>query len=114
MSPRTSYEPPNTNTGNRGELHSESKLERTYRRMLVIYGVVNIIYWFVVGGFLMLLPWQRFWENNALVYRFPGLRTVVANPFLKGAILGLGFVNLLIGLHEILNFQKNQEQPFQR
>jgi hypothetical protein len=114
MSLRTTYQLPNSNIGNRGDLQPESKLERTYRRLLVAYGVVQITYWLVVGGFLMLLPWLRFWENNALLYLFPSLRPVVANPFLKGAILGLGLVNLLIGLHEILIFGRNQEHPFQR
>jgi hypothetical protein len=85
-----------------GGLHSESKLNRVYRRLLHVYAVVHITYWFAVGCFLMLLPWQRFWDNNVLLYNYPGLRPVMASPFLKGAILGLGIVNLLIGLQELL------------
>jgi hypothetical protein len=69
-----------------------------------VNAAVHIFYWFAVGGFLMLVPWLRFWDHNALLYHFPGLIPIVGNAFLKGAVLGLGIVNLLIGLHELLHF----------
>jgi hypothetical protein len=31
----------------------------------------------------------------------------MANPFLKGAVFGLGVVNLIIGIQEIVRLQKS-------
>ena len=67
---------------------------------------VYIIYSFMVGGFLLVLPWMPFWDDNFIVYYFPHIRPIVSNPFLKGAVLGLGIVNILIGLQEIATLWK--------
>jgi hypothetical protein len=55
-----------------------------------------------MGFYLLSLPWRRFWENNYLLYLYPQIRPVVANPFFKGFVLGLGIVNILIGIHEVV------------
>jgi len=60
-----------------------------------------IVYSFVVGTFLLVLPWMTIWDNNYIVYHFPSIRSIVSNSFLKGAVLGLGIVNILIGFQEI-------------
>jgi len=68
--------------------------------------IVYIVYSLEVGMFLIFLPWQPFWETNYFLFRFPGLHPILLNPFVKGAIAGLGVVNGLIGFHEILRFRK--------
>ena len=68
--------------------------------------VLYIIYCLEVGGFLLFLPWLRIWENNFLLYQYPRLRPIVGNPFLKGAVLGLGLVNIVIGIQEIVQFKE--------
>jgi len=45
------------------------------------------------------------WDNNYLVYRYPDIRPLVANSFLKGAVIGLGIVNLIIGIQEIFRIR---------
>ena len=57
------------------------------------------------GVSLLVLPWSSLWENNYLLYLFPQIRLVVANPFFKGAVVGLGIANILIGFHEIVHFK---------
>jgi hypothetical protein len=106
---RNSYELPDSGITDGGSLHSDSKLERVYKRLLVVYNVVHIVYWFAVGGFLLLLPWYPFWDNNLLTARFPALYPVMVSPFLKGAVIGLALVNMLVGLYEILHFGEDQQ-----
>ena len=103
---RISFGFPDPGIDNGGKPRSGSRLERTYNFLLVVYRLVHTTYWLVVGGFLTLLPWQSFWENNYFVYRYPGLRLLMINPLMKGAVCGLGIVNLLIGLQEIVHFRK--------
>ena len=85
---------------------SSARLEKMVDMLTVTFWLVHIAYWLVVGGFLMLFPWLDFWEDNPLIYRFPDLRPIIINPFLKGAVLGLGIVNLIIGIQEIVRLQK--------
>jgi hypothetical protein len=80
----------------------------------LVVRILYIIYSLEVGGFLMLSPWLPFWDNNFLLFRYPILRPIVNSPFLKGAVLGLGIVNLIIGLSEIVNIRKGTGGFFSR
>ena len=66
---------------------------------------IYILYSLEVGILLSFLPWLPFWENNYLLYLYPQMRPVVANPFFKGFVLGLGIVNILIGIHDVLHLK---------
>jgi hypothetical protein len=82
--------------------------------MLWIWHILYILYSLEVGVFLLFLPWLRIWENNYLLYLYPKIRPVIANPYFKGAVLGLGIVNILIGLQEIASFRKTSRGSFSR
>ncbi len=71
-----------------------------------ILHILYILYSLEVGSFLIVFPWLKIWENNYILYRFPGFRPVVANSFMKGAILGLGLVNIFIGVQELVQIRK--------
>jgi len=74
--------------------------------MAWIKKIAYILYCLEVGAVLLYLPWQSSWENNYLIYLHPHARALVSNPFFKGAVLGLGIVNILIGFHEISELWK--------
>ncbi len=79
-----------------------------------IWHIIYILYSLEVGILLLFLPWSAIWENNYLLYLYPGIRPIVANSYLKGAVLGLGIVNILIGIQEIAQFRKNARSYFPR
>ncbi len=89
----------------RGKLRSPS-------RLAWIWHVLYIIYSLEVGVFLLFLPWLGIWDNNYLIYKLPAIRPIVANPYLKGAVLGLGIVNILIGIQEVVQFRKSYRSYF--
>ncbi len=72
-----------------------------------IWNVLYIAYSLEVGIALLYLPWSTSWDNNYILYLYPQIRSLVINPFFKGAVLGLGIVNLLIGFHEIGQIRKS-------
>ena len=49
------------------------------------------------GLLLVLVPWSPFWERNYFADAWPLVRLVVTNNFVRGAISGLGVVNLIAG-----------------
>ena len=54
-----------------------------------------------VGLLLIVLPWSSFWERNYFVYAWPPLSPFIRNNFVRGAVSGLGILNLLAGFSEL-------------
>jgi len=71
-----------------------------------IFNAIYIIFSLYFGIALLTFPWMDVWENNYFLYIFPQAGPIVTNSFFKGAVLGLGFVNILIGIHEIVRIRK--------
>ena len=72
--------------------------------------ILYIMVCFEIGFLLVFLPWHRTWqENNFLYYiaealSWPRLLQVVGSGYVRGAVTGLGIINILIGIREIVNF----------
>ena len=60
--------------------------------------VLILLLWLALGLALILVPWSDIWETNYFLYQYPALAILLKNPFLRGAISGLGFMNVLLSL----------------
>ncbi len=45
--------------------------------------------------------WPAFWEHNYFALAWPPLRTLLSNNFVRGAVSGLGVVNLFAGFADL-------------
>jgi len=55
-----------------------------------------------VGLLLIVMPWwPAFWEHNYFALAWPPLRTFLTNNYVRGAVSGLGFVNLCAGFADL-------------
>ena len=55
-----------------------------------------------VGLLLVVMPWwPAFWEHNYFALAWPPLRTLLTNNFVRGAVSGLGVVNLFAGFADL-------------
>ena len=61
-------------------------------------------FFFEAGLVLLIVPWSIYWEQNYFVQALPVVQTFITNDFVRGAVSGLGLVNLLAGLVEIWAF----------
>ncbi len=61
-----------------------------------------VAFFIEVGLLLVVVPWSSFWERNYFLQMLPVLRPVLTNAFVRGAVSGLGVVNLCAGLIEIV------------
>ena len=75
-----------------------------WKRILL---VVFILFCIELGLFLVVLPWSDLWERNFFLTFFPGARPFALSNYLRGAITGLGVVNLWVGLADAWNFREN-------
>jgi hypothetical protein len=66
-----------------------------------------ILFCFEIGLFLLFAPWSALWEHNALLgYSFT-LQHLLLNNFVRGAVSGLGVIDLGLGLSELGRFWKS-------
>ena len=54
--------------------------------------------WLIFGLALILAPWSDYWDSNYFLFQYPQLAIVVKNAFLRGAVSGLGFMNVVFSL----------------
>jgi hypothetical protein len=60
--------------------------------------VVLLLLWLELGLMLILLPWSDMWDINYFLYQYPALGLIMKNPYLRGAVSGLGLMNVLFAL----------------
>ncbi len=58
-------------------------------------------YFLEAGLILIVVPWSAFWSRNVFVQSLPALASLLANPFLRGAVSGIGAITAIAGLVEL-------------
>lgn len=62
---------------------------------LLLRGLAILIV-FELGVLLLLVPWSNFWQYNGLLQRYPDLIPIILSPYVRGAVSGLGVLDILI------------------
>jgi len=57
---------------------------------------------FEIGTVLIVVPWSAFWDRNYFAQVTPFLGALITNNFVRGAVTGLGVINVSAGLAEIV------------
>jgi hypothetical protein len=65
--------------------------------------LLQIVFFFEVGFVLAIVPWSTYWDRNYFADTLPWLRIIVTNDFVRGAVSGLGVVNLAVGMTELIS-----------
>ena len=72
--------------------------------------IVYILICFEVGILLLILPWTQYWEENVFLYFITGrlnaqwIPTFLTSGYMRGAVTGLGVLNILAGMRDIFKF----------
>lgn len=69
--------------------------------------VVFVLFCLEVGIMLTVLPWTRIWSDNSLLLNFPAVREFLMNGFVRGAVSGLGLVDIWMGIAEAVTYREN-------
>jgi len=56
-----------------------------------------------VGLLFVVLPWSGVWERNYFIYAWPRLQPLLTSAFFRGAVSGLGLLNIAAGVSEMSN-----------
>lgn len=68
--------------------------------------VLFIVVCFEVGLFLLVFPWAQYWRNNSIAASSPWVHELWNNNFFRGALSGLGVLNLYISIAEIVRLRR--------
>lgn len=71
------------------------------RTMMLVF----VAFCIEVGLILIAVPWiPHLWYENSLLTAYPGLRAFLANDFVRGAITGVGLLDLWLGIYEAVHY----------
>lgn len=75
--------------------------------------IVYILICFEVGILLLILPWTQYWDDNVFLYfisgklNAPWVPTFLTSSYVRGAVTGLGVLNVFAGLRDIFKFRES-------
>ncbi|HKV99127.1 MAG TPA: hypothetical protein VJN96_04845 [Vicinamibacterales bacterium] len=53
------------------------------------------------GLLLTVAPWMSLWRRNAFLSVWPWLGPVMGNPYVRGAVTGIGIITLAAGFRDL-------------
>lgn len=72
------------------------------QRLLTIVEVVVCVW---AGMLLAVLPWTPVWNGNPLLLKLPWLGGFLTNNFIRGALTGVGLVDIWIGIWDAVHYR---------
>jgi hypothetical protein len=66
-----------------------------------VAALLSILSSLLVGSVLVVAPWTTLWDSNWLLQPWPFLQRLLLDPFARGAVSGLGLVNVLLALSDL-------------
>lgn len=72
-----------------------------FRRMLLA------VFFLEIGVLLIVIPWTSFWDQNVFIESSPWLKMMFNNHFVRGAVSGLGTINIGVAVLEMIALLRN-------
>ena len=60
-------------------------------------------YFLEVGLLLVFIPWSALWDRNYFASLVPVIGEAIKSPYVRGAVSGLGLINIVAGLAELFS-----------
>lgn len=67
---------------------------------------IDVVFFIELGMILLVLPWTSFYTNNTALSAYPALKSIVDHGFFRGAISGLGILNVWIGISDAVAYRE--------
>ena len=68
---------------------------------------VEVIFFIELGMLLIVLPWTPLWTDNSLLTMHPSARAILTHGFVRGALSGLGLINIWIGVWDAVHYRES-------
>jgi len=84
----------------------EREAAKHYRWYHKFSALLFAVLCFELGAFLVMFPWLESWGSNYIRSIHPWIDSMWMRPEFRGALTGLGVVNLYIALGEIFRLRR--------
>jgi hypothetical protein len=113
MMPEPVPQPPSADAPEQLEKQPEQPVKITWFQRVT--SVLFVIFCFEIGLFLLIYPWTDSWVNNYFAWVAPGAMQAPwhefwNNTFVRGALSGMGVVNLWIAMAEVFRMFSRRSQ----
>jgi hypothetical protein len=78
----------------------------SYRWYHKLSALLFIIFCLEIGVVLLVMPWSEYWDNNFFATWTPSARAFWESPYVRGAVSGLGIVNIFISFTELFRMRR--------
>jgi hypothetical protein len=65
----------------------------------------------MMGAVLFYLPWTGVWEQNYFLSHFPSLMRILLHPSFRGAVSGLGILDIFLAIRMMGSSAGNSATP---
>jgi hypothetical protein len=96
LEPAAQSLPPTETFPSKGSAHSHS----VWRSRVV--RICFMLFTFEIGVFLVIFPWTESWGFNYIQDLAPSIQGVWNDPYFRGAVSGLGFLNVYLSCLEVI------------
>jgi hypothetical protein len=77
-----------------------------YRWYHKVFAVLFSLFCFEIGAFLFCFPWLEIWSQNYFANLGPAWSELWFNPYFRGAVSGLGLIDIGIALAEVFRLRR--------
>ena len=74
-----------------------------------LFALLAVIFCFEMGVFLLIFPWVSEWDLNYFSRLPVWAREIWISPYFRGAVSGLGAVNIYISFAEVVRLRRFSE-----
>lgn len=67
----------------------------------------QVVFFIWIGMFLVVIPWTPIWSQNTLIGHNAALHAFLDLGFVRGALSGLGLINVWIGIWEAVHYRED-------
>ena len=71
--------------------------------------LVLVVFFLEVGLVLTLAPWSAYWDRNYFAETLPIVHELITNNFVRGAVTGLGLVNICAAVADLVGMFLNRK-----
>jgi hypothetical protein len=66
-----------------------------------VVSAILVVLCCMMGAVLFYLPWTGVWEQNYFLSHFPSLMRILLHPSFRGAVSGLGILDIFLAIRMI-------------
>lgn len=75
-----------------------------------VFVIMYVLFCIELGLVLVALPWvTSYWFDGSLFSQWPELQQILQSGFARGAISGLGLLDIWLGIQEAIRFSRSPE-----